>query len=148
MTNSEPFRRAGLLRRLAAICYDAILLAAVLFFAGFLVLPLTGGENIEPNNPLYTSYLFLVSFIFFTWFWTHGGQTLGMKAWGLKVQTLQGGNINVWQALLRFVVALISWSAFGLGYLWIIWDKENLSWHDRYSETEIIILPNKKITHP
>jgi len=115
--SSEPVapQRAGLLRRLAAIVYDLLLLVAILFVASALTLPLTHGEAVHANNPLFTTYLFLVSFFFFAWFWTHGGQTLGMRAWRLRLQLQSAGPIGWWHALLRFLTGLPAWLLLILG---------------------------------
>lgn len=150
--------RCSLLRRLAAIMYDSLLLLAVLFIASALLIPLTGGGGtpvpgeapapIYGNHPihraLFTSYLFAVAFFFFGWFWTHGGQTLGMRAWRVRVQRYDGRGIGWYQALLRYLVAYVSWAAAGLGFLWSLVDKEKMTWHDRYSESILVVVPKKK----
>ena len=143
-TADATLPHCGLLRRLAAILYDALLLLAVLFIATLAVLPLTGGEAIRPHNPLYTTYIFFVGFFFFAWFWTHGGQTLGMRAWRVRVQTRNGQAISWWQALLRYLIAFVSWGALGLGFLWSLFDKEKMTWHDRYSESVLVVMPRDK----
>lgn len=125
-------------RRLAAIFYDALALAGILFFATACLLPFNGGEAFQPNNILYSGYLFIVSFLFFGWFWTHGGQTLGMRAWKIRVCTLQGDALSWRQAFLRFITALLSWSLFGLGFLWILLSKRKAGWHDILSRTKIV----------
>lgn len=131
----------GLLRRLGAILYDSLLLAAVLVLASGLAVWVLGGEASQPGNPFMTSYFFLVSFLFYAWFWMHGGQTLGMRAWRIRVQQADGRNISPPQALLRFIVAIFSWLVFGLGFLWSLFDKEKLAWHDRFSETVLVVIP-------
>jgi uncharacterized RDD family membrane protein YckC len=142
MSNTEPAPRpASLLRRLAALFYDSLLLLAIWFLATALLLPFTGGEAIHANNPLLPSYLLFLSFFFYGWFWTHGGQTLGMRAWKLQLRNLRPGPVTWWQVLLRFMVAIPSALALGLGYLWMVADKRKLTWHDRYSETCIVQLP-------
>ncbi len=143
-TESATPSPPGLLRRLAAIVYDTLLLFALLFVATTLALVFTWGQAIEPNNPLFTTYLFLVAFFFFAWFWTHGGQTLGMRAWRIRVQQRDGSPITLWQALLRFLGALASWACLGLGFLWILFDQERQSWHDRFSETILVMTPRRK----
>lgn len=134
----------SLLRRLGAAFYDGLLLLSIWFMATLLLLPLTGGEAIAAHNPLYTTYLFMISFFFFGWFWTHGGQTLGMRAWRLKVQRRDGGPVTWWHCLLRFMVAILSWLALGLGFFWMYRDRERRTWHDRYSETELVLLPKRR----
>jgi uncharacterized RDD family membrane protein YckC len=128
----------GLGRRFAAIAYDAVLLVAVLFVATAALLPFSGGEAIAPHNGLYTIYLGVVSFGYFGWFWTHGGQTLGMRSWHLRLAG-NGEKGATWgQAMLRFVSAGLSWLALGAGFLWLLADPERLTWHDRLSGTRIM----------
>ena len=116
------------------------LLLSVLLFASALALLVTRG-TLDYHHPLFRSYLFIVCFSFYAWFWIHGGQTLGMRAWRLRVQRLDGKPITLWQALLRFLSAIPSLAVFGLGYLWILVDKKRMAWHDRISESVIVLLP-------
>jgi uncharacterized RDD family membrane protein YckC len=130
---SEP----GLLRRLAAIIYDLLLLIAVLFVATALLLPLNKGEAFTAQQFFYPLYLLIISFLFYAWFWTHGGQTLGLRAWKIKVLTFDLKPVSWKQALLRFVTAILSWGLFGLGFFWILIDKNHRSWHDNLSKTAL-----------
>lgn len=136
--NSAP----GLFRRLAAIVYDLLLLGAVLFAATAAILPFNSGDAFRPDQYFYPAYLIGVSFLFFGWFWTHGGQTLGMRAWKIKVLTADRNPINWRQAALRFFSALLSWLILGLGFWWILLDKQKRGWHDRLSQTQIFFDPD------
>ena len=107
--------QAPLIKRLLAIFYDSFLLIAVLFLAIALLLLISGGYQFQSSNPLITAYLLVVSFIFFGWFWTHGGQTLGMRAWKLRVQPNTGEAITWRQAAVRFVTALPAWIVLFIG---------------------------------
>ncbi|MGZ8191298.1 MAG: RDD family protein [Methylococcaceae bacterium] len=127
----------GFLRRLGAIFYDFILLIAVLFLATALLLPFNAGEAFTSSQILYPLYLLAVSFFFYGWFWTHGGQTLGLRTWKIKVLTFNRQTISWQQALVRFLTAIVSWGFFGLGFLWILFDKNKLSWHDHLSQTTL-----------
>lgn len=123
-----------------AAVYDAFLLAAVLFTATFSVLPLNGGRAFTPDQfyyPFYLFYLLVVSFGFYGWFWTHGGQTLGMRAWRIRVLTMDGRPLAWKQALIRFVALLISWGLLGLGFFWGLVDKYSYTWHDYLSRTAV-----------
>ena len=138
--SAQPMQRGvvpGLGRRLGAIAYDSILLVAVLFVATAILLPLTGGEAIGPTHGLYPAYLVAVSFGYFGWFWTHGGQTLGMRSWHLRLMGAGRRGASWPQALLRFAGACLSWLCFGAGFLWLLVDRERLTWHDRLSGTRI-----------
>ena len=130
--NMKTTQPPGLIRRLLAPLYDALLLLALLFVTTVVLMILNQG-TLQTGQLL--SYLRLpvyitVSFLFFGWFWTHGGQTLGMKTW--KMQLVQdNGNAVTWPvALVRFVTAMLSWAAFGLGFLWSLFDSRNRTWHD------------------
>ena len=126
-----------LLRRLAGFAYDLCLLAAVLFSATAAVLPLNGGRAFETGQWVYPAYLGMVVFVFVGWFWTHGGQTLGMRAWRLRLVTADGQAVGWGHVAARFAAACFSIASFGLGYWWILFDAEGLAWHDRLSRTRV-----------
>ena len=128
----------GLGRRLAAVAYDSLLLTAVFFVATAVLLPFTAGEAIRSGSGWYSVYLVAVSFGYFGWFWTHGGQTLGMRSWRLRLVGAAGNGATWQQALLRFVGAGFSWAAFGAGFFWLLVDPERLTWHDRISATRLV----------
>ncbi len=136
----------GLLRRVAAMLYDGLLILALLFVAmAMVVIPMgiiLGWENFDTaslrHNPLYIAYLLAVPLLFLTWFWTHGGQTLGMRAWRLRVVRADGGALTLRDGLVRYLAALLSWAALGLGFLWVLVDRERLAWHDRLSGTRLV----------
>jgi uncharacterized RDD family membrane protein YckC len=137
--NTRP--AAALLRRIAAIVYDSLLLLAVLFVAALpFVITIGDSRQSVPVHRLFQIYLLAVNFIFFAWFWIHGGQTLGMRAWCLQVVREDGGKFGWRDAALRFFSAMLSWLCLGLGFLWILIDKEKLAWHDRLSRTRVILL--------
>ena len=133
----------NLMRRLAAIVYDLLLLISVLFVATALILPFNAGQAFENKHFFYPLYLITISFIFYGWFWTHGGQTLGLRAWKLQVLTFDYQPITWLQAFWRFSGAMVSWSALGLGFLWALIDKNDRCWHDNFSKTAIFYKLNK-----
>ncbi|WP_256660036.1 RDD family protein, partial [Pseudomonas sp. LS-2] len=147
------FAPAGLGRRLAAICYDALLCVALLMVTTFIYklvwMAFVGEARLRQmsesgsldGDPLLSTLLLFAVFAFFAKFWTHAGQTLGMQVWGIRVQNADGTGISLWQALLRFVVAIASWLCVGLGFLWSLFDKQKRSWHDIYSETQLVRIP-------
>ncbi len=138
---STDYPPATLLRRLGAMFYDSLLLFALLMLASAAALAVTQG-NLHMHSPVFRVWLFLVSFLFYAFFWVHGGQTLGMRAWKIRVQRLDDGRPITWlQAFLRFLVAIPSWLLLGLGFLWMLFDKQKLTWHDRFSESAVVRLP-------
>ena len=147
------FPAAGLGRRMAAISYDALLCVALMTVTTFLYklvwMGIVGEARLRQlsesgaldADPLLSSILLITLFGFFATFWTHAGQTLGMQVWGIRVQNADGTVISLWQALLRFVVAIASWLCMGLGFFWSLFDKHQRCWHDLYSETQLVRVP-------
>ncbi len=154
----------ALSRRLAAVFYDSLLLTGLLLAATALALGMVatilGSEAVMQHNPLtgspfFSTYLLLVCFFFYGGFWVHGGQTLGMRAWRLRLQRRDGRGVGWWQALLRFLsgglwltpviylhrvfgVSTGLSASVGLGCLLVLLA---LRLPDRISETELVLLP-------
>tara|TARA_R110001606_G_scaffold11354_5_gene49207 strand:- start:13995 stop:14468 length:474 start_codon:yes stop_codon:yes gene_type:complete len=135
----ETASRPSLLRHFAVVVYDLFLLAAILLFAAAIAVGVnaivTGGQAIAAGNPFFFLYLLVVSFLFYGWFWTHGGQTLGMRTWKVFLLSEDQHKISWRQAFLRFIVAMPSWFALGLGFWWYWLGKGSKSWPDLASNT-------------
>lgn len=148
VTMSHP--TAGLLRRLGAMVYDLLLVLAVLMVATVLFLPFTGGEAVtrEVAGPVlfYLYRLFMAALVvgFFGVFWTRRGQTLGMAAWRLKLERDDGRKLTWADALKRLAGACLSWLPVGLGFLWMVVDRNRLAWHDRLTHTRVVVEPKRK----
>ena len=141
----------GLLRRLGAILYDSMLVTAVVFAAfALLYLPLAVGFGMVDINYtgqykyLFFLYMLIVAVGFHIWFWTHGGQTLGMRTWSMRLFSNDGGSVSTRQALIRYLVAVISMLACGLGFLWSLFDREKRSWHDMASGTRLVSVKKQR----
>ena len=158
MTKSAPHKSATspqyptLFRRLAAWFYDTLIVAAILMIAGgvamagialllhFNILDLAHYEDVSAYlthhpqaNLLYSGYLGAVIIGFYTYFWTHGGQTLGMRAWKLKVQNTDGSPLSITQALIRAATA-----ALGLGNL-LAYNTKRRALQDVMAECEVVV---------
>ena len=132
----------GLWRRLAAIFYDSWLVAAFWLLGAMIDTFVRAGLELGSTGyhlPLQL-YLLLAPMVFFSWFWMHGGQTLGMRAWRMKLLSRDGCKVSLKQALIRCAGALLSILALGLGYLWALIDRDGLSWHDRLSGTRLVMI--------
>lgn len=137
----------GLFRRLFAIFYDCFLLFAILLIISAIAMALNKGKAIEPDNPYFPLYFIAVigaCFQYFSWFWIHGGQTLGMKTWQIKIRTADDKEISWKNTTIRFITAIFSWSFFTLGILWCFIDKKRRCWHDLSSRTYLVDLRNNK----
>jgi len=138
----ERMQNTGLMRRFAAIVYDALLNLALWIMAALAFIGFNKGEAIETsqNLPLQIC-LATITFAFFVGYWTRVGRTLGMQSWGLQLETIDGQQPTFGAAAVRFFAALLSWAPAGLGYAWQLWDKEKLTWHDRISGTRVVYYP-------
>ncbi|MGH8378583.1 MAG: RDD family protein, partial [Gammaproteobacteria bacterium] len=120
---------------------------------------------------LYQLGLLALGYAFFGGFWTHGGQTIGMRTWYLRVVRLDGAPLNWYCALIRYLTMLIPWMLLLLGselllnahsqsnpgllrgsatvifllalaaFLWSAFNPRRLAWHDHLSGTRLVLLP-------
>jgi uncharacterized RDD family membrane protein YckC len=142
---AEPLEPAGLARRLVALGYDSLLVTALLFVflvALFMARDARGGG--PPDKPWIWVSAVTISALFFCGFWTHGGQTSGMRAWRIRVVRDDGGPVGWGSALLRFVAAWASALPLGLGYWWSLFDPRRRCWHDRLSRTAVVLEPKRR----
>ncbi|HEY2927909.1 RDD family protein [Piscinibacter sp.] len=96
----------GLPRRLACFVYEGVLLFGVLMIAGYLFSSLTQQRHANIGRHGLQAFLFIVLGIYFTWFWSHGGQTVAMKAWHVRLVDRHGAPVSQARALARY---LLSW---------------------------------------
>ncbi len=151
MSDTPPNQAPGLLRILAAIFYDSVLVFGIVFFAATIVyvpLELITGDSqlIKPGS--FSAFLMFIYLLaagtgFHLWFWTHGGQTLGMRTWRIKLVTSISDTVSFKQAITRYLAAILSLLVAGLGFLWIIVSPANKSWHDMLSNTQLIKVAKK-----
>jgi uncharacterized RDD family membrane protein YckC len=136
--------RAGFGRRLAALVYDSFLLAALLmiftggalfFTHGAAVVPATVGNWVY----VYRAGLVLVIAGYYALNWLRSGQTLGMRAWRLRLVS-DSGRLTWRSVILRACFGFIAWAPAALGVLWLYWDPDHLALHDRLSKTRVIRL--------
>ena len=148
-TSSASLPSASLIKRLAAIVYDSLLVMAVAMAYGALFLAikysffhpeLQGGERAVMGTGGFVGLLLAIQG-FFWFFWCRGGQTLGMRAWRLQIQQADGRTPTLQQAIIRGLVAPLSLGLLGLGYWWSLWDKEHRTWQDIASDTQVVSLP-------
>ncbi|MBT9502387.1 MAG: RDD family protein [Burkholderiaceae bacterium] len=104
----EPDAAApGLKRRLASLTYEGVVLFGVVFVAGYLYSALTQQRNAMQGRYGLMTFEFVVLGIYFIWFWTHGGQTVAMKAWHLRVVDTANRPLSQVRALARYVAGLL-----------------------------------------
>jgi uncharacterized RDD family membrane protein YckC len=89
-------------------------------------------------------YLALAPIAFLVGFWTHGGQTLGMRAWRIRVVDDEGREISMGQGIRRCLYALLSWLPLGLGFIWVAFDRDRAAWHDRLTHTWLVMTSKRR----
>ncbi|MEA3277838.1 MAG: RDD family protein [Pseudomonadota bacterium] len=143
-------RRPGFLRRMAALSYDLVLLFGVLMLAVAIVIIPYGLIVGEPFPHQETGFrlalqLYLVALIggFYGFFWVHGGQTLGMRAWRFRLLREDGTGLQPRDALRRLGWAVVSLIPLGAGFLWMLIDRDGLAWHDRMSYTQPVMMKKR-----
>ena len=141
----------GLLRRLAAIVYDSLLIlpmimVAVAIATGIAVL-FSGdpGEDYSATLPPLLVQVLAVCCVlgFYGFFWRRSGQTLGMQAWRLRLRGFDGRPPGLGQVVLRCLGAVLSLLPLGAGYLWCLVDRKGRCWHDYLSRSELELLPKR-----
>jgi uncharacterized RDD family membrane protein YckC len=129
---------ASLSKRFAALCYDLLLLGALIFCFTWALLVLRGGREIAPGTIWFELAIVALGMLFFCGFWTHGGQTLGMRAWRIRVVRADGGPLDWPRAALRFWAAVLALLPLGLGLWWGLLDAQRRGWHDRLANTRVV----------
>jgi len=136
---------ASLWLRLLAGAYDLLPLLGLWFLAGAIALGLSGGTleaHPELRKLLTQSLVLAFTAAYFVTSWARGGQTVGMRAWRLRVTRADGAAVDWRRALLRFGVALISVAALGIGFAWTLFDPRKRTWHDLAADTVLVKRPD------
>lgn len=97
----------GLARRLACFVYEGVLLFGVVMIAGYLYSSLTQQRHALEGRHGLQAFMLVVLAIYFVWFWSHGGQTVAMKAWHIRLVGVGGRPVSQARALLRYVLSWI-----------------------------------------
>ena len=67
-----------------------------------------------------------------------------MRAWRIYLVLQNQEHLQLSQILIRLLVSLVSFSCLGLGFLWIIFNKNHYAWHDIISKTQVVYMPKVK----
>jgi uncharacterized RDD family membrane protein YckC len=132
-------QKCSMFKRLAAIFYDSLCLFSLFFLATLILIFFTKGESIASNNIAYDLFLALITYLYFVWQWTHGGQTLGMRSWKIRLYQDDERPVSWLRASSRFALASLSFITLGMGFIWALFDANRLTFHDRYSRTLLLL---------
>ena len=149
LTASHSLTQAGILKRITALVYDTLVLCAILLCYGWVVVYLIQeawlGVPLADNGRAQMGVFgqigqLCIPFLFYCFFWMRGGQTLGMKAWRIKLLNSENQPATLAQCLLRCLTAPFCVLLGGFGYVWCWFDRDGRALHDRLSSTQIVQL--------
>ncbi|MBK7364575.1 MAG: RDD family protein [Nitrosomonas sp.] len=118
--------------------YDFLLLLAIWFVASLIFIVIVQDTSFTYFRPIYQFYSLSIIGIYFIWFWTHGGQTLAMQTWKIRVVSKDGKALTIKQAISRYLFAVIGITSFGFGIIWALFDRDRQFLHDRLAGTRIV----------
>ena len=124
-------RRASFGRRLVAALLDGLILG-IAYGILFAIVGRTLGDVVG----------IILGLGYYTYFeGSPSGQTPGKRALGIRVYDFSGGSTNgigYGRAVIRYIGRIISTIPCFLGYLWMLWDKEKQTWHDKIASTVVV----------
>ena len=135
----KELQSAGLFRRLAAILYDSLLIIAMWLITTLLLVAFIN-DGAALQGPLFQFGLYFEACLFYSYFWRLRGQTLGMQVWKIKLISPSLQTLSWQECFARLFFALVSVSMLGLGFIWMLFDPDRLTWHDRASGTRVVLL--------
>ena len=125
-------------RRTLCLIYDFLLFLAIWFIASLIFIVIVQDTSFAYFRPIYQFYSLSIIGIYFIWFWTHGGQTLAMQTWKMKVVAKDGLALTMKQAITRYLFAVIGITTCGIGIIWALFDRDRQYLHDRLAGTRIV----------
>lgn len=146
MHNQQPLQEStegthtspSLIKLGASLVYDSLAVIALCFALAFLFIGLVGDATQGSKRYLLQSFLCLSVGLYFVWCWQKSGQTLAMQTWHLKLVDQNGQLLTPYVAILRYGLACLSLMLFGLGFLWVLVDRDRIYLHDRLLGSRII----------
>ena len=123
------------IKRITASIYDFFLLLGIWFGVGSLALWLNDGVVLNQWFGLFL--VFISTWAFYCYFWIHGNKTLGMAVWNIEIYSLDGKNLNIKQASIRFLANLIIVFLAGVPLLQIYFSADGRSISDSLSKTAL-----------
>jgi len=141
LTASTPAPLAGLWPRFGAMVYEGVLLVGIVFIGSWVYLKLFGDASHGVARHVFQGYLAVLCGVYFVYCWRHTGQTLGMKTWGLRLVRTDGTRLTLGRAIARYALALTGLVAGGIGFAWVVLDRDRQFLHDRLLGTRIVRAP-------
>lgn len=142
--------KAGFFVRVLAMTIDILLIKIVLLIFAFMIDSLLSvivysfkTDNNEAIDKIIGGVIYffwiIIPFAYFTISTHKWGMTIGKKLLGIKVINVHG-ELPTWEESLKREVLgkLFSSIILGVGYIWIIFDKNKQALHDKYAKTFVV----------
>lgn len=143
-TEAEHAPPALIFRRLAALFYDTLVMTGLLMVATFPYLWAlqwsTGADEVNPGDMSFRLYLLGLVLGYIWLSFRRGGQTIGMKAWRLRAENLNGQLLSTSQILMRTAVAIPALMLGGLGFWWCWLRRDRRTWQEVASDSRTRLL--------
>jgi uncharacterized RDD family membrane protein YckC len=130
----------GFLRRLGGLLYESLAIIALWMLASAVVTTVFDNATDGFARGLLQGVSLLTVSGYFLWCWTHGGQTLAMKTWRIRVLAKDCAPLTFPQALQRLLLATAGLLFGGIGFWWALLDKDGQFLHDRLGGTRLVLL--------
>jgi uncharacterized RDD family membrane protein YckC len=121
----------------ACLLYELLTVIAIVFVSAGLFLWIAGDATQGSKRLLLQIFLWLIVGAYFVWCWRKSGRTLAMQAWKFRLIGDDSQLLSLKLAILRYVLATLSLTLCGLGFLWAIADSQHLFLHDRLLKSRI-----------
>jgi uncharacterized RDD family membrane protein YckC len=138
VSQAAPLRAPGVARRLASGLYDLLLVVALVLIATFPFLAFFGDSTHGWRRHALQVWVVFVAGAYFVGFWSHGGQTLPMKTWRIRLVRADGGRVGIARGIHRFALALLGTGALGIGFAWALFTRDRQFLHDRLAGTLLV----------
>ena len=124
-----------------AMAYDTFLIVSMWMVLAFIIIyPMGQATDGEQGRYIMLPLMLLSNGFFYGWFWSHGGQTLGMRVWRIKATGYNSEKMSRAQIGLRYVLSVIGFLFFMVSYFWVFFDSQKRTLAERLSGTRSILL--------
>lgn len=134
----------SLLRRSGCVLYEVLTVIALWMLASAIITTIFDNATHGPARWLLQGISLLTISGYFLWCWSHGGQTLAMKTWRIRVVASSGEALTFPQALQRLLFAIALLLLAGIGFWWALWDRDGQFLHDRLAGSRLVLLEKQR----
>ncbi len=143
--NKTTSKTPSLMKLGACLIYEVLTIIALCFISAWFFIWLAGDATQGIKRLILQFFLWLSVGSYLVYCWARTGQTLAMQAWGLRLVHKEGSPLSLHLAIIRYLLASLSLSLFGFGYLWALVDQNKLFLHDRLLKCSVVVSTSKTV---